>query len=116
MIYEKPFIEGNSISFFKNHVYRDRVVSNNFIISETNMASEEVSEEIEAVTAILDEDTVDIQHDDAGNPVEISIKITPLTASEQEKQYVSLTLVVTISEGEEHGALVQAIPFKIDDL
>jgi len=63
------------------------------------MASEEVSEEIEAVTAILDEDTVDIQHDDDGNPAEISIKITPLTASEQEKQYVSLTLVVTISEG-----------------
>ena len=89
------------------------VVSNNFIISDTDMASEEVSEEIEAVTAILDEDTVDIQHDDGGNPVEISIKITPLTASEQEKQYVSLTLVVTISEGEVHGAS-NTIPLKID--
>ena len=80
------------------------------------MASEEVSEEIEAVTAILDEDTVDIQHDDAGNPVEISIKITPLTASEQEKQYVSLTLVVTISEGKmQMRCMVQAIPFKTDN-
>ena len=63
------------------------------------MSSEEVSEEIEAVTAILDEDTVEIVNDDNDAPKEISIKITPLTASEQEKQYVSLTLVVTITEG-----------------
>ena len=61
--------------------------------------SEEVLEEIEALTAILDEDTVEILSKDAG-PAEISIKITPLTASEQEKQYVSLTLVVSLSDGE----------------
>ena len=64
------------------------------------MSSDEVSEEIEAVTAILDEDTVEVDHDASGCVTEISIKITPLTASEQEKQYVSLTLVVTITEGE----------------
>lgn len=63
------------------------------------MSSDEVSEEIEAVTAILDEDTVEVDHDASGCVTEISIKITPLTASEQEKQYVSLTLVVTITEG-----------------
>ena len=61
--------------------------------------SEEVLEEIEALTAILDEDTVEILSED-DRPAEISIKITPLTASEQEKQYVSLTLVVTLSDGE----------------
>ena len=61
--------------------------------------SEEVLEEIEALTAILDEDTVEILSKD-GSPAEISIKITPLTASEQEKQYVSLTLVVSLSDGE----------------
>ena len=64
------------------------------------MSSDEVSEEIEAVTAILDEDTVEVDHDASGCVTEISIKITPLTASEQEKQYVSLTLVVSITEGE----------------
>ena len=71
------------------------------------MSSEEVSEELEAVTAILDEDTVEIVNDDNDSPKEISIKITPLTASEQEKQYVSLTLVVTITEGilQSHGHL-----------
>ena len=63
------------------------------------MVSEEVTEELEAVTAILDEETVEIIKDDDDNPTEIVIKITPLTASEQEKQYVSLTLVVKISEG-----------------
>ena len=61
--------------------------------------SEEVLEEIEALTAILDEDTVDILSTDA-RPTEISIKITPLTASEQEKQYVSLSLIVSLSDGE----------------
>ena len=60
--------------------------------------SEEVLEEIEALTAILDEDTVEILSKDE-KPAEIIIKITPLTASEQEKQYVSLTLVVSLSEG-----------------
>ena len=64
------------------------------------MSSEEVTEEIEAVTAILDEDTVEIIRNADDSPTEISIKITPLTASEQEKQYVSLTLVVSISDGE----------------
>ena len=60
--------------------------------------SEEVLEEIEALTAILDEDTVEILSQDA-RPSEINIKITPLTASEQEKQYVSLSLVVSLSDG-----------------
>ena len=63
------------------------------------MSTEEVTEEIEAVTAILDEDTVDIVRNADDSPAEISIKITPLTASEQEKQYVSLTLVVSIPDG-----------------
>ena len=58
--------------------------------------SDEVLEEIEALTAILDEDTVDIVRDENDRPSEINIKITPLTASEQEKQYVSLTLVVSL--------------------
>ena len=58
--------------------------------------SDEVLEEIEALTAILDEDTVDIVRDEKDRPTEINIKITPLTASEQEKQYVSLTLVVSL--------------------
>ena len=62
------------------------------------MASEELSEEIEALTAILDEDTVDIVSDESSRPTEICVKLTPLTASEQEKQYVSLELVVKISE------------------
>ena len=61
--------------------------------------SEELTEELEAVTAILDEETVDIVKDEDENPTEIIIKITPLTASEQEKQYVSLTLVVKINQG-----------------
>ena len=62
--------------------------------------SEEVLEEIEALTAILDEDTVEIlSDDDRDRPAEIIIKITPLTASEQEKQYVSLSLVVSLSDG-----------------
>ena len=59
--------------------------------------SDEVLEEIEALTAILDEDTVEIIKNDSDLPSEISIKITPLTASEQEKQYVSLTLLVILS-------------------
>ena len=63
------------------------------------MSTEEVTEEIEAVTAILDEDTVEIVRNADDSPAEISIKITPLTASEQEKQYVSLTLVVSIPDG-----------------
>lgn len=67
------------------------------------MVSEEVTEELEAVTAILDEETVEIIKDGDENPTEIVIKITPLTASEQEKQYVSLTLVVKISEGRLDG-------------
>jgi len=62
------------------------------------MASEELSEELEALTAILDEDTVDIVSDESSRPTEICVKLTPLTASEQEKQYVSLELVVKISE------------------
>ena len=61
--------------------------------------AEELTEELEAVTAILDEETVDIVKDEDENPTEIIIKITPLTASEQEKQYVSLTLVVKINQG-----------------
>jgi len=60
------------------------------------MSTEEVIEEIEALTAILDEGTVEIVNDDSELPKDISIKITPLTASEQEKQYVSLTLVITL--------------------
>ena len=60
------------------------------------MASEEVLEELEALTAILDEDTVEIQQDGAsGRPIEITIQLRPLTASEQDKQYVSLALVVS---------------------
>ena len=62
------------------------------------MASEELSEELEALTAILDEDTVEIVSDETSRPTEICVKLTPLTASEQEKQYVSLELVVKISE------------------
>ena len=59
------------------------------------MASEEVLEELEALTAILDEDTVEIEQDGAsGRPTEITIQLRPLTASEQDKQYVSLALVV----------------------
>jgi len=60
------------------------------------MTTEEVIEELEALTAILDEGTVEIVNDESDRPREISIKITPLTASEQEKQYVSLTLVITL--------------------
>ena len=60
------------------------------------MASEEVLEELEALTAILDEDTVEIEQDGAsGRPTEITIQLRPLTASEQDKQYVSLALVVS---------------------
>ena len=61
--------------------------------------SEEVLEEVEALTAILDEDTVEVVTDESDSPSELSIKITPLTASEQEKQYVSLTLVVLLPPG-----------------
>jgi len=60
------------------------------------MSTEEVIEEIEALTAILEEETVEVVNDDSERPKEISIKITPLTASEQEKQYVSLTLVIDL--------------------
>jgi len=60
------------------------------------MTTEEVIEELEALTAILDEGTVEIVNNESDRPKEISIKITPLTASEQEKQYVSLTLVITL--------------------
>ena len=63
------------------------------------MSTEEVVEELEALTAILEEETVEIVNDDSERPKEISIKITPLTASEQEKQYVSLTLVITLPLG-----------------
>ena len=63
------------------------------------MTTEEVIEELEALTAILDEGTVEIVNDESDRPREISIKITPLTASEQEKQYVSLTLVITLPIG-----------------
>ena len=83
------------------------------------MASEEVIEEVEALTAILEEDTVEVVKEDGGgerpkvivlwkeyvdwtetNPQELSIKILPLTEGEQEKQYVSLNLVVSLPEGE----------------
>jgi len=60
------------------------------------MSTEEVIEELEALTAILEEETVEVVNDDSERPKEISIKITPLTASEQEKQYVSLTLVISL--------------------
>jgi len=54
-------------------------------------------EELEALTAILDEDTVEIEQDGAsGRPTEITIQLRPLTASEQDKQYVSLALVVRL--------------------
>jgi len=60
------------------------------------MCSEEVIEEIEALTAILEEDTVEIIKD--GDVIrELNVGLTPLTASEQDKQYVSLTLVITIN-------------------
>lgn len=60
------------------------------------MCSEEVLEEIEALTAILEEDTVEVIKD--GDTVrELNVGLTPLTASEQDKQYVSLTLVITIT-------------------
>ena len=39
------------------------------------MSTEEVTEEIEAVTAILDEDTVEIVKNADDSPAEISIKI-----------------------------------------
>ena len=60
------------------------------------MSTEEVLEELEALTAILEEETVEIVNDDSERPKESCIKITPLTASEQDKQYVSLTLVITL--------------------
>jgi len=60
------------------------------------MSTEEVIEELEALTAILEEETVEVVNDDSERPKEISIKITPLTEGEQEKQYVSLTLVITL--------------------
>jgi len=60
------------------------------------MSTEELIEELEALTAILEEETVEVVNDDSERPKEISIKITPLTASEQEKQYVSLTLVIDL--------------------
>ena len=67
------------------------------------MASDEVMEELEALTAILEEDTVEVVREgDSSRPREIIAKITPLTASEQEKQYVSLTLVIKLTDGEQH--------------
>ena len=84
------------------------------------MASEEVIEEVEALTAILEEDTVEVVKEEGGErpkveqksvkkrnlmmklklyPQELSIKILPLTEGEQEKQYVSLNLVVSLPEG-----------------
>jgi hypothetical protein len=62
------------------------------------MASEEVMEELEALTAILEEEMVDVVKE-GDRPREIIVKITPLTASEQEKQYVSLTLVIRLVDG-----------------
>jgi len=63
------------------------------------MASEEVIEEVEALTAILEEDTVEVVKEEGGErPKELSIKILPLTEGEQEKQYVSLNLVVSLPE------------------
>jgi len=64
------------------------------------MASEEVIEEVEALTAILEEDTVEVVKEEGGGerPKELSIKILPLTEGEQEKQYVSLNLVVSLPE------------------
>lgn len=60
------------------------------------MCSEEALEEIEALIAILEEDTVEIiEHGD--DMRELNVSLTPLTASEQDKQYVSLLLVIKIS-------------------
>jgi len=64
------------------------------------MSNEEVIEELEALIAILEEDTVEVVKDEGSDrPKDISIKITPLTEGEQEKQYVSLNLVISLPEG-----------------
>jgi len=59
------------------------------------MCSEEAIEEIEALTAILEEDKVDIVKED-DIIKEVIIHLTPLTASQEDKQYVSLNLVIKI--------------------
>jgi len=57
-------------------------------------------EELEALMAILEEETVEVVTEEGSDkPEEISIKINPLTEGEQEKQYVSLTLVISLSNG-----------------
>lgn len=59
------------------------------------MCSEEAIEEIEALTAILEEDKVEIVKED-DIIKEVIIHLTPLTASQEDKQYVSLNLVIKI--------------------
>jgi len=64
------------------------------------MTTEEVNEELEALIAILEDDTVEVVKDEGSDrPKDLYIKITPLTEGEQEKQYVSLTLVIALPEG-----------------
>ena len=48
----------------------------------------------------LQEGKVDLVKDSEEVIKEVLIHLTPLTASEEEKQYVSLTLVIKINEGE----------------
>merc|ERR1712156_59636 len=69
------------------------------LILALTMSSEEVIEEVEALSAILEEDTVDVVREEDGERLkEVVVKILPLTEGEQEKQYVSLNLVVTLTE------------------
>ncbi|XP_023348078.1 E3 ubiquitin-protein ligase RNF25 isoform X2 [Eurytemora carolleeae] len=73
------------------------------------MCSEEALEEIEALIAILEEDTVEILKDD--NIIrELNVRLSPLTASEQEKQYVSLTLSIIV--GPEYPSTVPKLEMK----
>ena len=62
------------------------------------MSGDEVTEELEALDAILEE-TIDVTNTSDGRPTDLAIQINPLTASEQEKQYVSLTLIVKLPPG-----------------
>jgi len=64
------------------------------------MSTEEVNEEVEALAAILEEDTVEVVREEGEDrPKELTIRILPLTEGEQEKQYVSLSLVIALPEG-----------------
>jgi len=57
--------------------------------------SEEVEDELEAVTSILDPDAIAIERQDSDG-VRVEVKVTPLTASDKDLAHVGATLSLTL--------------------